>query len=202
MFEGYICNCAVTAYEVCTLTMDMEQICANIIARASRGCVSESGRERERRHAPTCSPPLKTYNLHPIRGLRASGGSLYLSRVLVPSAFLTVFVAAASKPDGAKLGLALSSGAAVADTERDRERDCGRERRGDAERRAEPPLRSSPWSSRRLRSRSRSSRRRSPLLSWYSRPDLGRSLSASLSYRRRSSLPPSSRLCLPPSWLS
>jgi hypothetical protein len=36
---------------------------------------------------------------------------------------LTVFVAAASNPDGAKLGLALSSGTAVADAGRDHERE-------------------------------------------------------------------------------
>ena len=120
--------------------------------------------EKERRHASTCS----SHSLQPTRGLRASGGSLYLSKVLVPSAFLTVFVAAASNPDAAKLGLALSSGAAAADAKRDREGECGWERRGDAERRAEQPQRSSPWSSRVSRSRSRSSHRRSPLLSRYS----------------------------------
>jgi len=130
--------------------------------------VSDARVEKERRHALTCSSPLKTYSLHPTRGLRASGGSLYLSKVLVPSAFLTVFVAAASNPDAAKLGLALSSGAAAADAKRDREEECGRERRGDTERRAEQPLRSSPWSSRVSRSRSRSSHQRSPLLSRYS----------------------------------
>ena len=56
------------------------------------------------------------------RGLRASGGSLYSSSVLVPSAFLTVFVAAASRPDGAKFGAGADServgvGASVVDAE-------------------------------------------------------------------------------------
>jgi hypothetical protein len=116
---------------------------------------------RRGRDAPTCSSPLKTYSLHPTRGLRASGGSLYLSNVLVPSEFLTVFVAAASKPDGAKLGFTLSSGAGVGagDSERDwsgprsrewgRERESGRECRGDAERRRGGSLGSSSPRSRR-----------------------------------------------------
>ena len=42
-----------------------------------------------------------------------------MSKVLVLSASLIVFAAAASKPDGANLGFALFSGAMVADAERD-----------------------------------------------------------------------------------
>lgn len=60
-------------------------------------------------HVPTCSFPLNTYNLHPTDGFRASGGSWYLSTVLVPSPCLTVFVAAARRPEGLKFGFALSS---------------------------------------------------------------------------------------------
>lgn len=70
--------------------------------------------------SPTCSLPLKTYNLHPSTGFRASGGSLYFKTVLFfPSTLCTVFVSAASNPDGAKLGLALSSGEGDRDGEPD-----------------------------------------------------------------------------------
>src|SRR6266404_1192835 len=114
MFEGYVCDRAVTTYEIRALTTNMEQICAR--QRRVRSY-------RTRCDAPTCSSPLNTYSRHPTRGLRASGGSLYLSSVLVPSAFFTVFVAAASKPDAAKFGFVLSSGGGpAAEPERERER--------------------------------------------------------------------------------
>ena len=78
--------------------------------------------------SPICSLPLKTYNLHPNVGFLASGGSLYFRTVLVPSAALTVLVAAASNPDGLKFGLALSTGLLERVGERER-------RLGEAERR-------------------------------------------------------------------
>lgn len=93
-------------------------------------------------NSPTCSLSLKTYSLQPKTGFLASGGSLYLSTVFVPSAALTVFVAAAKSPEGAKLGLALSMAEGDLEPECDREGglvEWGRERReGDAERRDGP----------------------------------------------------------------
>ena len=86
---------------------------------------------------PTCSFPLNTYNLQPTDGLRASGGSWYLSTVLVPSPCLTVFVAAASKPEGLKLGFALSS-AESSGFDAERERPWELRPRGDADRREGP----------------------------------------------------------------
>lgn len=91
---------------------------------------------------PSRSFPLNTYNLHPSVGFLASGGSLYLSTVLVPSDTLTVLVAAASRPEGLKLGLALFSGGAEPEFEGerwagDRDRERGRDA-GDAERRRVP----------------------------------------------------------------
>src|ERR1700733_6063795 len=94
---------------------------------------------RERKNSPTCSLPLNTYNLQPKNGFLASGGSLYLRTVLVPSTAFTVLVAAARRPEGAKFGFDLSTAEADLEPERDRERDLtdreceGRE--GDAERR-------------------------------------------------------------------
>lgn len=81
--------------------------------------------------------PLNTYSLHPSVGFLASGGSLYLSTVLVPSDSLTVLVAAASRPEGLKLGLAIFSGGAEPDFERERAGGGGERGRGagDAERR-------------------------------------------------------------------
>lgn len=85
--------------------------------------------------SPTCSFPLNTYKRHPTDGLRASGGSWYLSTVPVPSACFTVFVAAARRPEAPKFGFALSSG----DLEREPPAEGAREgRRGEAERREEP----------------------------------------------------------------
>lgn len=78
--------------------------------------------------SPVCSLPLKTYSLQPNVGFRASGGSLYFRTVPVPSAAFTVFVAAASNPDGLKFGLALSTGLLERVGERER-------RLGEAERR-------------------------------------------------------------------
>ena len=64
---------------------------------------------------PTCSLPLKTYNLKFWVGFLASGGSLYFSNTPLTSAFpaaaalagstLTVLVSAARRPEGAKFGL-------------------------------------------------------------------------------------------------
>ena len=58
---------------------------------------------------PVCSCPLNTYSLHPKLGRLASGGSLYLRTVEVPSDRLTAFVSAARRPEGLKFGLDLSS---------------------------------------------------------------------------------------------
>lgn len=79
-------------------------------------------------YSPTCSEPLKTYSRQPSTGLRASGGSLYFKTVLSPLTPFTVFVSAASRPDGAKFGLALLAGDADRDPDRDEERgrsECG-----------------------------------------------------------------------------
>lgn len=73
--------------------------------------------------SPTCSLPLKTYNLHPSIGFLASGGSLYLSIVLVPSAAFTVLVAAARSPEGAKFGFDLSTAGGDLEPECEGERD-------------------------------------------------------------------------------
>jgi len=78
-------------------------------------------------YSPIWFSPLNTYNLHPSVGLRASGGSLYLSSVLVPSESLTVLVAAARRPERLKLGLALSSTGGAEDGEWERGRERGRE---------------------------------------------------------------------------
>lgn len=56
MFKGYVCNRAVTTYEVRTLAMYMEQI---YTTPTNASCMCVSGRE-EGTHAPTCSSPLKT----------------------------------------------------------------------------------------------------------------------------------------------
>lgn len=78
----------------------------------SRTCCQDS---------PTCSVPLNTYNLQLSKGFRASGGSLYFKTVLDPSPPLTVLVAAANKPDGAKFGLPLL-GSAVSEGDFERGR--------------------------------------------------------------------------------
>jgi len=92
---------------------------------------AEGGRE----YSPTCSVSLNTYNLHPRMGFLASGGSLYLRTVLVPSTALTVLVSAAKRPDGAKLGFDLSATGSI-EPERERVSWGFEEReRGEAERR-------------------------------------------------------------------
>jgi hypothetical protein len=74
---------------------------------ALRGGVSDVRREREKKARTDLLVTHENVESPPNEGLRAPGSSLELSGVLVPSAFLTVFVAAASNPDGAKLGFAL-----------------------------------------------------------------------------------------------
>jgi hypothetical protein len=59
--------------------------------------------------------PLKTYNLQPLLGFLASGGSLYFNTTP-----LKVFVSAANAPEFPKLGLAAS----IASADGDGERDC------------------------------------------------------------------------------
>jgi hypothetical protein len=61
-------------------------------------------------HAPTSFESLKTYNLQAKTGFRASGGSLYFSTAVLPSDAFTVFVSAASKPEGLKVGFVLLPG--------------------------------------------------------------------------------------------
>ena len=103
MLEGYICNHAVTTYEICTLAMDMVQLYADTVAR--RVDVSATLVEKERRkRAPTCSSPLKTYGLHSTRGLTSLGRLVVLEQSARFVRILTVFVAAASNPDRETLG--------------------------------------------------------------------------------------------------
>lgn len=64
----------------------------------------------------TCSFPLKTYNLQPLFGFLASGGSLYFNTTP-----LKVLVSAARAPEFAKLGFDASIASADGDGERD---DC------------------------------------------------------------------------------
>src|SRR5262245_20043124 len=80
--------------------------------------------------SPTCSLPLKTYSLQPSNGFLASGGSLYFKTVVVPSEAFTVLVAAASRPDAAKLGFPLSTGEVGRDPDTERDRLRGRPERG------------------------------------------------------------------------
>jgi len=65
---------------------------------------------RDLAHAPTSFESLKTYNLQARTGFRASGGSLYFRTDVLPSDAFTVFVSAASKPEGLKFGFVLTFG--------------------------------------------------------------------------------------------
>lgn len=97
----------VTADEVRRLLVDLYQLCGmhiNVVPGETQ-CLD----------SPTCSFPLKTYNLQFFVGFLASGGSWYLSTTPVTSGVpaldacsavtLTVLLSAARRPEFAKLGL-------------------------------------------------------------------------------------------------
>ena len=139
--EGYICNRAVTAYEVYTLAIHMEQIYADTIARRVDVLATRVEKER-RRHAPTCSSTFENVQPPPNEGLTSLGRLVVLEQS-ARSVRILDRVRRGSKQSWRCIGLSLSSGASVTDAKRDLKRECGLERRGDAESYTGPHLRSS-----------------------------------------------------------